>query len=160
MEQMSNHTLQVISGGQTGADRAGIDAAIDLGIPYGGSIPAGRKTEDGTLPERYDKIIELKSKSYPVRTEKNVVDADATLIFTYNKMGAGSALTVKMAEKHHKPYLHINLEMKQDSEAVKIITKWLDKTKPQVLNIAGSRESTSCGIYNRVFNILKDVLRD
>ena len=150
---------KIISGGQTGSDR-GIDAAIDLGLDYGGSIPKGRITEDGTLPERYDKIIELKSKSYPVRTEKNVADSDASLIFTFNKMGSGSALTVKMAEKHHKPYLHINLEMKTDNEAVRMILEWLDKTKPQTLNIAGSRESSALGIYSRVYNILKEVLSE
>lgn len=158
---MSKHRVsKVISGGQTGADIAGIDSAIDLGIPYGGSIPKGRKIESGVLPDKYDKIVELKTTSYPVRTEKNIVDSDATLIFTYNKMGAGSALTIKLAKKHNRAYLHINLEKKSDSEAVKEVSEWLDKVRPAVLNVAGSRESSAIGIYQRVYNILKEVLKD
>lgn len=148
---------KIISGGQTGADRAGLDAAIELGIDYGGSIPAGRKTEDGTLPERYDKIIELESDSYAVRTEKNVVDADATLIFTYDKIGAGSALTAKLAQKHLKPCLHINLSDQRNEDVIEIISDWLNSAKPDILNVAGSRESTSEGIYNTVYDILLKV---
>jgi hypothetical protein len=76
---MSKHGItKIISGGQTGADIGGTDAALSSGIDYGGSIHAGRRTEDGVLPERYDKITEVESKSYLVRTEKNVVDSDAT----------------------------------------------------------------------------------
>jgi len=156
---MSKHKVsKIISGGQTGADIAGIDAALELGIDYGGSIPKGRKTESGVLPEKYDKIIELNTSSYPVRTEKNVADGDATVIFSYSKMGKGSALTAKMAEKHMKPYLHINLEKNSDDEAVEIISDWLNTSKPDVLNIAGSRESQAIGIYDRVYNILLKVL--
>jgi hypothetical protein len=151
---------KIISGGQTGADIAGIDAALSLGIDYGGSIPRGRRTEDGTLPEKYNKIIELETTSYPVRTEKNVVDSDATLIFTYNKMGSGSALTIKLAKKHKKPFLHINIEKTSNMEAVKKLSQWLDKVKPLVLNLAGSRESSSQGIYNRVYEILMEVLKN
>ena len=150
--------MKIISGGQTGADIAGIDAAIDLGIDYGGSIPKGRRTEDGILANKYDKIIELKTTSYPVRTEKNIVDSNATLIFTYDKMGSGSALTVKLVLKHSKPCLHINLSQKNDSEAVKEVSEWLYNVKPAVLNVAGSRESTSPGIYSRVYNIMEKCL--
>jgi hypothetical protein len=135
-----------------------LDVAIDLGMDYGGSIPKGRRTEDGVLPERYNKVIELKTKSYPARTEKNVFDADATLIYTYNRIGAGSALTIKLAQKHHKSYLHINLGKKSDKEAVSTITEWLGKVRPTVLNVAGLRESTCVSIYERVYNILRIVL--
>lgn len=151
---------KVISGGQTGADIAGIDAAQSLGIDYGGSIPKGRKTENGTLDERYDKIIELNTTSYSIRTEKNVVDADATLIFTYSNVGSGSRLTIRLAKKNKKPYLYINLEKKTDAEAIEEVSVWLARKKPIVLNIAGSRESTAVGIYKRVYGILKKVLGD
>jgi len=160
-EEMSHHKIaKIISGGQTGADRAGLDVAINLGIPYGGSIPAGRRTEDGTLPERYYKIIELKSKSYPVRTEKNVVDADATVVFTYSKMGSGSALTIRLANQHDKPCLHIDLSKRQDDEPVEKVSEWIDRIKPHILNVAGSRESSAIGIYSMVYNVLKNVLSD
>ncbi|HAM49149.1 MAG TPA: hypothetical protein DCP92_00040 [Nitrospiraceae bacterium] len=150
--------IKIISGGQTGADRAGLDAAIDLRIDYGGAIPQGRRTEDGTLPERYNKMTELKTKSHPLRTENNVVDSNATLIFTFKKMGTGSALTLRLAQKHHKPCLHIDLSKYSDQEAIRMVMKWLSEVQPAILNIAGSRESAS-GIYGRVFNILKGVLR-
>ncbi len=156
---MKHSVRKIISGGQTGADIAGIDAALSLGIDYGGSIPKGRSKEDGTLSKKYNKFIELETTSYPVRTEKNVVDSDATLIFTYNKIGSGSALTIKLAKKYKKPFLHINIEKTSDMEAVKKISQWLDKIRP-FLNLAGSRESSAQGIYNRVYEILKEVLKN
>ncbi len=146
--------MKIISGGQTGADIAGLDAAMALGLDYGGSIPKGRKTEDGTLPDKYDKIVELETTSYPVRTEENIVDSDATVIFTYNKLGSGSALTVRFARKHGKPFLRINLQKRTDDEACTLISEWLDKVKPSVLNVTGSRESQAIGIYDRVYTII------
>ncbi len=158
---MSKHKVsKIISGGQTGADRAGIDVAIALGIDYGGSLPAGRRTEEGYLPRSYTKMKEVKSRHYYVRTEKNVMDADATLIFTYRRMGSGSALTIKKAEEHYKPCLHVNLDKQTDDEAARIVTEWLDSVRPYTLNVAGSRESTAQGIYQRVYAILKDVLEN
>jgi len=150
---------KIISGGQTGADRAGLDVAIGLGLDYGGSIPAGRRTEDGALSRKYNKMKELKSRHYQARTEKNVLDADATLIFTFNKIGSGAALTKKIADQNYKSCLHINLSKQQDDEARRIVSEWLDAVRPHTLNIAGSRESFAEGIYDRVFNILKYVLK-
>jgi hypothetical protein len=159
--EMSHHRItKIISGGQTGADRAGIDVAIELGLDYGGSLPAGRRTEDGRLSQKYEKMKEVKSRHYQARTEKNVLDADATLIFTLNKMGSGSALTKKIADKHYKPCLHINLSKQQDDEAVRIISEWLDVVKPHTLNVAGSRESTAIGIYDTTYGILRKVLKE
>ncbi|MDA8083040.1 MAG: putative molybdenum carrier protein [Nitrospiraceae bacterium] len=149
---------KIITGGQTGADRAGLDAAIELGIPYGGSIPSGRRTEDGHLPMKYQGMTETRSRHYQVRTEKNVVDSDATLLFTGRKIGSGSALTRKAAEKHHKAFLHINLDKKTDDEIIDEVSQWLDDTKPAVLNIAGSRETEYEGIHGRVCGILKRIL--
>jgi hypothetical protein len=149
--------MKIISGGQTGADRAALDVAIALEFDYGGAIPSSRRTEDGTLPERYDKMTELKTRSYPMRTEKNVADSDATIIFTSKKIGAGSALTIKFAEKHRKPYLHINLSKMTDEEAAEALRVWLREVTPAVLNVAGSRKSSAPGIYGRVYRILKEV---
>ena len=158
---MSKHKIsKIISGGQTGADRAGIDVAIALGIDYGGSLPSGRRTEDGYLSRTYTKMNEVKSRHYQARTEKNVMDSDATIVFTYNRMGSGSALTMKKAEEHYKSCLHVNLDKQTDDEAVRIVTEWLDSVRPYTLNVAGSRESTAQGIYQRVFNIMKKVLGD
>jgi len=157
---MNRSISKIISGAQTGADRAGLDVAIELGLDYGGAVPRGRITEDGTLDLKYYKMTEMTSKNYHARTERNVTDSDATLLFTFDKLGSGSALTVKLARKHHRPFLHINLSRQTEDEVVKTINKWLDDSKPEILNVAGSRESTSKGIYSRVYNILRDVLSD
>ncbi len=82
---------KIISGGQTGADQAALDAAIKLGIPHGGWIPKGRSTENGKLPDKY-KLKEMPTKSYPNRTEQNVIDSDGTLIITHGKLTGGSNL--------------------------------------------------------------------
>lgn len=86
---------KIISGGQTGADRAGLDVAIELGIPHGGWIPKGRKTEEGPLPAKY-KLKEMRTTSYPKRTEKNILDSDGTVIFTFGKLTGGSELTRRL----------------------------------------------------------------
>jgi len=79
---------KIISGGQTGADRAALDFAIKRGIPHGGWIPKGRKTEDGTLPEKYH-LLEMPTGSYSKRTEKNILDSDGTLIVSHGLLTGG-----------------------------------------------------------------------
>lgn len=150
--------MKIISGGQTGADRAALDVAIELGMDYGGAVPRGRMAEDGPIAPKYDKMTELNDPDYDVRTKKNVLDADATIVFTYKTIGSGSVLTVELAEEAQKPYLHIDLSKRTDLEAIEEIREWLKSVHPGILNIAGSRESTSKGIYFRVLNILKAVL--
>ena len=87
---------KIISGGQTGADRAGLDIAIEWGIPHGGWIPKGRKTENGRLPIRYH-LKEINAIDYTQRTELNVVDSDGTLLFSHGVLKGGSALTQEFA---------------------------------------------------------------
>lgn len=150
--------MKIISGAQTGTDRAALDAAIALGMDYGGSVPKGRKAEDGPISERYDKLTELTTTRYQVRTERNVVDADATLIFTIGAPTGGTAFTVTCAKKHRKLYLLVDLKGKDDMSIVHQIKNWLDKNRPKALNVAGPRESKEPGIYGRVFGLLKAVL--
>lgn len=150
--------MKIISGGQTGADRAGLDVAILLGIDYGGSIPKGRLTEEGPLDSKYTGMTELDTASYPARTEKNVEDADATLIFTIGPPDIGTALTISLAQKYKKPFLHIDLREEGYVEVINKIKNWIGDISPGILNIAGSRESKSKGIYKKVFDILKKVL--
>ena len=99
---------KIISGGQTGADRAALDVAIKLIILHGGWIPKGRKTEDGTLPEIY-KLKEMPTDSYPARTEQSVIDSDGTLIIARGKLTGGTDYTRKMTLRHHKQLLGIDL---------------------------------------------------
>ena len=105
--------MRIISGGQTGVDRAALDAAIDIGIEYGGSIPKDRMAEDGPINERYKKLTELEAVNYSVRTEKNVKGADAMLIFTVGPPIEGTAFTLECARKHRKPYLLIDIYRKR-----------------------------------------------
>jgi hypothetical protein len=149
---------KIISGGQTGADRAALDAAIDSGMDYGGAIPRGRKTENGPLDAKYRKMTELQSPQYAVRTKQNVLTADGTLIFTYGDPTGGSGLTVNLAQQHHKPFLVVDLEMETADSAAALITGWLKNMRPAVLNVAGPRESEHPETYQTVYTILQKVL--
>ena len=148
---------KIISGAQTGADRAGIDAAIESGVDYGGWVPKGRKAEDGIVPEKYTKLQEMTRGGYPKRTEQNVLNSDGTVIFGYGKLTTGSALTLKLAKQHKKPFLHIDLDIVKDH--VPIIKDWIVEWDIKVLNVAGRKASKAPEIYDVVKDIIKQVLR-
>ena len=149
---------KIISGGQTGADQAALDVAIKHGTPHGGWIPKGRKTEDGILPDKYH-LDEMPTASYPKRTEKNILDSDGTLIFSRGKLTGGSALTRKLAKQHERPWLHVDLDKVVATEAVQIITGWVDQNNIQTLNVAGPRASKDPGIHDFVIGLLEAVLK-
>ena len=90
---------KIVLGGQTGADRAALDVAIEEGIPHAGWIPKGRKAEAGPLPERYQ-LKEMPTEEYPKRTEQKVIDSDGTLIISHGELTRGSENPRKLAEKH------------------------------------------------------------
>lgn len=148
--------MKIISGGQTGVDQAALDAAIKLGIPHGGWVPKGRKTEAGPLASKY-KLKELDSDRYRDRTEKNIIDSDGTLIFSFGALTGGSALTESLALKHDRPCLVIDLEQVSGNEAVIAIEKWLEKYSIRILNVAGPRLSGEPRIYDAVYAILLKV---
>src|ERR1039457_2584832 len=102
-------TIKVISGGQTGVDRAGLDAAIKAGIPIGGYCPKGRLAEDGVIPSIYP-LQELSTTKYQVRTEKNVIESGATLIINKGPLTQGTKLTYEFAIKHERPCLIVRLD--------------------------------------------------
>ena len=147
---------KIISGGQTGADQAGLDAAIKLGIPHGGWIPKGRLTENGPLPEKYD-LSEMSATSYASRTEQNVIDSDGTLIISHGKLTEGSDYTRKMALKHQRPWLHINLNQTPAFKAANLISAWLTENSIEILNVAGPRESKDNLIYQDVSKLIETV---
>jgi hypothetical protein len=149
---------KIVSGGQTGADRAALDVAIELGIPHGGWIPKGRKTEDGRLPDEY-RLLETTSIDYSQRTELNVVDSDGTLIFSHGSLTGGSALTQELARKHRQPCLHIDLDYVSNSKAAEIISSWLDAREIKTLNVAGPRLSRDPKIYEAAKEVLWTVIR-
>ncbi len=148
---------KIISGGQTGADQAALDASIKLGFPHGGWAPKGRKTEAGPLPEKYN-LQEMPTGSYPERTEQNVIDSDGTVIISHGKLTGGSKLTDKLAEKHLRPCLHVDLNKTAAFIAVSIISSWIDLHKIKILNVAGSRASKDPDIYQDVKFIIEGVI--
>lgn len=145
--------MMIISGGQTGADQAALDAAITLGMPHGGWLPRGRKTEAGPLPWRY-RLRELDSRRYRDRTEKNVLDADATLIFSFGPLTGGSALTEALAIRHDRPVLHVDFALVDSEQATALVEQWLLTTAPAVVNVAGPRASNEPRIYRAVYDLL------
>ena len=145
---------RVVSGGQTGADRGGLDAALALGIEVGGWCPKGRRAEDGVIPISYP-LTEMRSKEYLRRTERNVIDSDATVVFTRGRPAGGSRRTVLFAEQHGRPCLHVDLK-RRDGNPVVGLAKWLNGLGRHhlTLNVAGSRESECPGIAEKVRGIL------
>lgn len=151
----------IVSGGQTGADLAGLDVAIARGIPHAGWCPKGRKTELGRLPDCYQ-LTETKSASYLDRTERNVVESDATVVFTRGPLASGSKRTAEFARFHRRPLLHLILPGIPDELAVGRIAAFISTHRINRLNVAGSRESNAPGIHadvSRVLNMVLDQLR-
>ncbi len=159
---MSRGVERIVSGGQTGADRGGLDAAIALGIPHGGWCPRGRRAEDGGIPSRYQ-LRETESSEYAVRTERNVVHSDGTLIISRGALRGGSALTARLAAARGKPHLHVDLDrLDRDGEVrvIQTIRAWLADHEISVLNVAGPRASRCSDIADRVRELLIRVLDD
>ena len=133
-------------------DRAGLDAAIALGLDHGGWCPAGRLAEDGSVPSRYD-LLETASREYPVRTEQNVLDSDATLILYEQSIRGGTRLTQRICRRVGKASLSVNI----DRDPAGLVRQWLASERPAILNIAGPRESSFPGIAVRSFEFLMQV---
>ena len=144
---------KVISGGQTGVDRAALDVALELGVPAGGWCPRGRLAEDGPLAPRYP-LIETPSVEYSQRTEWNVRDSDGTLVLTRGAPTEGTAYTIEVTRKLGKPCLVLDLTKAPSESAVKA---WAGEHKVRVLNVAGPRESKCAGIYNQALQFLRKV---
>ncbi|MGD9947100.1 MAG: putative molybdenum carrier protein [Desulfobulbus sp.] len=145
--------FHIISGGQTGADQAALDAAIALNIPHGGWIPKGRKTEAGPLPPCYQ-LKEHRSPRYRDRTESNILTADATLICSFGPLSGGSALTEALAIRHNRPCFHVDFEHTPPLNSVPWVEAWLANIQPQTLNVAGPRASNEPRIYQAVYDLL------
>jgi hypothetical protein len=152
--------IKIISGAQSGVDRAALDAAIACGLAYGGSIPRGRLAEDGPVDGRYSALTELESEDYAVRTRRNVRDADATLILCPGAPEGGTALTARFARKLECPLLVLDIEKQTDRELIRQAAAWIDATAPLILNIAGPRESHFPGLYARVRSILEKLFQE
>jgi hypothetical protein len=146
---------KLISGGQTGVDRGALEAAIELGIPHGGWCPRGRLAEDGQIPDRFQ-LQETDSPDYHVRTERNVLEADATLIIARRPLSGGTELTFCMAAAHGRPCLVVNLDEPVD---LAMVRSWLQACQVRILNVAGPRESQSPGIASLTRKLLIQLLQ-
>lgn len=144
---------RVISGGQTGVDRAGLDAAAEAGIPIGGCCPKGRKAEDGVIPACYP-LEELQASEYSTRTERNVIDSDGTLILNKGALTEGTKATYDFTLHHHKPSLIVQLDADPVADPQHVVN-WITEKHISVLNVAGPRESKFPeGIYKQAHDFL------
>jgi predicted Rossmann-fold nucleotide-binding protein len=147
--------IKVISGGQTGVDRAALDVALELALPCGGWCPRGRKAEDGVLPAHYP-LAETTTEAYAERTERNVLESDGTLVLVRGgRPSAGTALTIGLAREHSKPCLVIDLARDASPKRIK---DWIDENQIQILNVAGPRDSQAPGIYEQARALIRAVL--
>jgi len=153
---MQPQVRRLISGGQTGVDRAALDVALEIGLGCGGWCPRGRRAEDGAIPDSYP-LRETRSCAYPERTEANVRDADATLVLTRGKPRGGTALTESLARRLDKPCLVVDLAAETETAAAEV-RQWLADHRVHVLNVAGPRESEQPDIHDQAAEFLRVVL--
>jgi hypothetical protein len=147
--------FNIVSGGQTGADRAALDFAIEHRIPHGGWCPKGRRAEDGPIDARYQ-LEETPSSDSAQRTEWNVKDSDGTVIFSIGeRLSEGSLKTLEFAVKHRKPHLHLSAASK--GNAASELKKWIGQNNICVLNVAGPRASKEPEVAEFVKEILDKV---
>lgn len=148
---------KIISGGQTGADRAALDVAIKFNIEHGGWIPKGRKTEDGPLPEKYQ-LTEMNTTDYSERTRQNIMDSDGTLIVSRGVLSGGSKFTQSFAKVVNRPNCHIDLVENDEFEAAIIVKSFILENGIRTLNVAGPRLSRHPWIYKDVKTVLEVML--
>lgn len=145
---------KIISGGQTGADRAALDVAVKFNIPHGGWIPKGRRTESGPLPEIY-RLQEMKTDDYRERTKRNIQDSHGTAIISHGRLTGGSKLTKNHAKLINRPHIHIDLLSTEDFEASIFLKSFILENRIEVLNVAGPRLSHDPAIYSDVKMVLE-----
>lgn len=158
---MSKACIKVVSGGQTGVDRAALDAAMTLDIDVGGWCPRGRRALDGIIPDSYP-LTETRGKGYQTRTRWNVRDSDGTLIICHGEPSGGTALTVRYCETLSKPCFIQQLPDHTSTHQSHLIDErllpWLARHHIRTLNIAGPREAKACPIYKASLALLMDLL--
>jgi len=158
----------LVSGGQTGVDRAALDAALAAGVPIGGWCPRGRRSEKGLIPRRYP-LKETAERSYAVRTEWNVRDSDGTLIIVLSKVSSGTKLTLDLARRHGRPLrvVHLRPPSSQNlfsdenslTEQIDSVVDWIRDHRIRVLNVAGPRGSSHKDVYREAKQFVSLVLQ-
>lgn len=148
---------RIVSGGQTGADRAALDWAIAHGIDHGGWCPKGRRAEDGPLAPRYV-LRETESSDYLERTRRNVEDSDGTLILNLGPIQGGTLSTQRFVDELGKPGYSVRLEPELDDVTVTEVLAWMERHAIATLNMAGPRESERPGIHAKTIRFLDRLL--
>ncbi len=149
--------MKIISGGQTGVDRAALDVALAHNIEAGGWCPQGRKAEDGVIAEIYP-VIELPNAGYSQRTRKNVLDSDGTVIIYFGRPFGGTEQTIAFCIKEKKPYVLIDAEEMIIKNAAKKIKAFVSQYAISVLNVAGPRASGEIRAYEYTKKLIHRVL--
>jgi hypothetical protein len=149
--------IRIVSGGQAGADRAALDWALAHGVHCGGWCPKGRKAEDGPIDAKYP-MKETPSASYVQRTEWNVRDSDATVLFSIDPtLSGGSKKTMEFAQKYNKPRLHLHAGV---TDAVDKLKGFVQENSAKVINVAGPRASKEAGVGEFVMRTLEEAFTD
>jgi hypothetical protein len=146
-------SFKIVSGGQTGVDRAALDVALKRGINCGGWCPSGRLDEFGRIPDRYP-VEELEHGGFTERTLQNVKDSDGTMIIYFGKLSGGTEQTLRFCEEQRRPYQLIDASKISGEDAEKLISGFVHKYKVRVLNVAGPRKSEWREGYDYAFGAL------
>ena len=150
---------KIISGGQTGVDRAALDAALDNNFLCSGFCPKGRIAEDGIIDVRYP-LQEHTSANYAKRTFENVLLSDGTLIIYTQELKGGTALTVRFCEDHDKPYVLVNAQQNDVAQATKITLSFMHEYSIKLLNVAGPRKSQWLDGYKFAYRCLEQIIKE
>lgn len=148
--------VKIISGGQTGADRAALDAALEAGFPAGGYCPSGRMAEDGVIDRFYP--LEEIDGGYPERTLMNLRVADATVAFHAGALSGGTLQTVRFCREEQKPCLEIDLARLDNVASIRALADFVRTRDVRLLNVAGPRASGSPEIYTRVREVIAGLI--
>jgi hypothetical protein len=148
----------ILSGGQTGADRAALDVAMAWGLEAGGWVPGGRLAEDGVIPLRYTGLRETASDDTAERTRLNVRDCDGCLIISHGPLRGGSLLASETAKQLGRPLLHIDLARRDMADAVTTAAGWVRMQRIRALGVGGPRASEDPRVYDATVVLLSGLL--
>ncbi len=157
MEASNKHNIRIVSGGQTGVDRAALDAAMAQGVAVGGWCPESRQAEDGPIPANYP-LKELKGGGYAERTLKNVVDSDGTVIIFFDELSGGTKLTRDYCVAEVKPHILIDGADYTSDSAVMLLSDFIFANHIRKLNVAGPRASKDNRVYDYVYIVIYQLL--
>jgi Circularly permutated YpsA SLOG family len=150
--------IKIISGGQTGVDRAALDVAVAHGIDCGGWCPAGRWDEFGKIPDHYP-VQELPDGGFTERTWENVKDSDGTAVIYSEELRGGTQRTVRFCEELQRPHQMIDASKVSTADGAKVIAEFIRKNKIAVLNVAGPRQSEWPAGYDYASRVLETFVR-